>query len=196
MSEAEKEKTFFEHCNKIFLQSPSIHTSTFWPPKKPHPWSDCRGILQWNPLLSYKVQLKCPTCKNGVLFFDQIWASSSKSRYCPRHLFHPNGQVALISALYHCPNSCSDCIAHDNRVLEQLSSEIEPGFLLFHKSGMTREMYDMLTSFAIEGMFFDTSQIIQGVHKVPLPISIGQNSSELRGTPILSSKIHWAPTLS
>jgi hypothetical protein len=150
------EHKFVEHCLNNFLLSPSIHTSPFWPPQKPHEWSNSRGILLWNPLLSYKSELKCPSCRNRELYFDQNWACGSKKRYYPRNLFHQSGSIALVSALYHCPNSCSDYIAHDNKIMEQLDLDIEPGFMLFHKSGMTRDMYNMITSFAIEGMLFNS----------------------------------------
>jgi hypothetical protein len=145
------EKEFLLHELRKFEDNPTIQTSINYPPTHPHPWSSCPAILFWNPSTAYSLSLDCGTCESSQLAFKGLWSSDSASKYRPRLLFNFGRNVKLVSAEYHCETCDKSVLAHSEEVLKQCPKSIDPGFILFHRCGVTQTAYNMIISGVIEG---------------------------------------------
>jgi hypothetical protein len=57
----------------------------------------------------------------------------------------------LISAIYECDSCRAGYKAHDEELIIQISDDISPPFLLFHRSGVTMKLYDLIISAVEKG---------------------------------------------
>lgn len=114
-------------------------------------------ILIWNPLQQFKVffshGLQCPQieCRRYVQFHR--WNMGQSISHGPRLLHDMNNMVLLVPAVYICTNG-HEVISTDPHVLHYFIQQEFIPFILFHRSGITRELARAVISLSIEGLSF------------------------------------------
>jgi len=93
---------------------------------------------------------KCHLC--GGLMSKSYWNDGSSSAKQPRMIHGLNDVVYLVSAVYTCDER-HKILAHDEKILKLLPKTLIP-FILCHKTGFTKELYDMCTLFCRRGINF------------------------------------------
>ena len=105
-----------------------------------------RSVILWDPLeqIRCKGLVVCPQCQSPLRPWRRKSASTKRDR--PRSIFCIQEEVLLVSCVYLCESSHHEVIAHDPSInLALKSSNIVTPFVLFHKSGVTRELYDYVS---------------------------------------------------
>ena len=100
-------------------------------------------ILIWDPVTQHKITLTCPHClhsSNGNSLYATRWKDGKASYDEPRKLFCIQREVLLVSRVYRC-KSGHQILAHDPWILKTISSSTHVPFVLFHKSGVTRDLF-------------------------------------------------------
>ena len=102
-------------------------------------------ILLWDPLTQFTVELSCPHClTTGIA--NQLratrWKDGKTSYDQPRKLYCIQRHVLLVSRVYRCTNG-HQILANDPWLLEitETKTSREIPFVLFHKSGVTRDLF-------------------------------------------------------
>ena len=87
--------------------------------------------------------LGCPSCTlNSELVPSRAWADGSLTNsYKPRELYGYEQDTLLVSRIYRCKLKNHRILAHDSGVLSQTCNWIQEPFILFHKVGLTRNLY-------------------------------------------------------
>ena len=62
-----------------------------------------------------------------------------------------SNNVLLVSRIYLCKNK-HQILSHDDRILSQIDDQFLPPFVLFYKTGVTRELFNFFTSHITAGM--------------------------------------------
>ena len=98
----------------------------------------------------------CPICNEDgkVISLKPIgWKDGRLRRQMPRQIYGMSGRVLLISRVYRCSfgHELSD---HDPAILAMINSQGRIPFLLSHKTGVTREILDMIVSMVRNGLSF------------------------------------------
>ena len=105
------------------------------------------SVIIWNPIVlpvfQSVCQLKCPICQSKLRFWK--WKDGQTERDIPRKLYCIQEQVLLVSSVYLCEKH-HQVLSHHPSVLEEVRKVplIVP-FVLFHKSGVTRELYNYIS---------------------------------------------------
>lgn len=140
-------------CINSFERSPNKMVSKFTT-------ENCHGLLElygqdlvasipsvilWNPIIYPALasdRLKCPHCKANLRFWK--WRDGKTERDMPRKLFCIQEQVLLVSCVYLCEDH-HQILSHHPKILEEIRKISWPiPFLLFHKAGVTRELYNYI----------------------------------------------------
>ena len=118
-------------------------------------------ILLWDPLLHFpELVLLCPSCdeKNTQETFNPIcWKDRRKDYDQPRLPYGLRNNVLLVGRVYLCRNK-QQIRSHDQGILCQLRADFHPPFILFHKIGVTRELFQFFTSYISAGMRISDSK--------------------------------------
>ena len=102
------------------------------------------NVIVWDPQILIKnLSIYCPICKGFV--HPIRWKDGTKRYEGPRKLYGLKENVLLISRVYRCEKG-HQILAHDPEVLSQSNSILMEPFLLFHKGGITRELYEFIIS--------------------------------------------------
>ena len=109
-----------------------------------------RPVVLWDPLHYFSnVKFHCPSCNEDGISMSYLkpirWKDGSRSYERPRKLVGMRCTVLLVSRLYMCGTNDHQMIAHDAGILSQLRHHSDIPFILFHKSGVTRELYDYIS---------------------------------------------------
>ncbi len=102
-------------------------------------------IILWDPITQFKIDLACPHYIK-VQITNQLhvtrWKDGTSPRDQPRKLYCIQKCVLLVSRVYRCPVG-HQILAHDPWLLQVTASKISSQipFVLFHKSGVTRELF-------------------------------------------------------
>ena len=100
-------------------------------------------FLVWDPLTQYQLKLTCPRCLmlgESNLLYATRWKDGKASHDDPRRIYCIQREVFLVSRIYRCRNG-HQTLAHDSWTLKTISSHTQIPFVLFHKSGVTRDLY-------------------------------------------------------
>lgn len=112
-------------------------------------------LILWNPYLIHP-KLTPPgsiKCHCGLVTVMHHWNDGTTEGKQPRILHGMNNIVYLVSAVYTCDNQ-HQIMAHDELILSTLSSKMTTPFVLFHRTGFTRELVDMIIALTRKGMNF------------------------------------------
>ena len=121
-------------------------------------------ILLWDPLLHFpELVLLCPSCDEKNTTQETLkpirWKDGSKDYDQPRLLYGLRNDVLLVGRVYLCRNK-HQILSHDQGILCQLRADFQPPFLLFHKIGVTRELFRFFTSHISAGMTICDVQVL------------------------------------
>lgn len=112
-------------------------------------------IVLWEPLAYFThLSLFCPSCAEiGVQesLRPIRWKDGSTTNDQPRLLYGLRNDVLLVGRVYLCKNK-HQILSHDNGILSQIDDQFPPPFVLFHKTGVTRELFQFFTSHITAGM--------------------------------------------
>ena len=101
-------------------------------------------VIQWNPLVQTQCDLACPYCQSSLRTWR--WNDGTSPHWMPRSIFSVQERVLLVSCVYLCGNH-HQVIAHDPELLKSVrEAGIRIPFILFHKSGMTKELHNFISS--------------------------------------------------
>jgi hypothetical protein len=101
------------------------------------------GVLLWDPISQRSETLNCPLHNIELVVTDK-WTLTDKIRdRPPRMLYHIGRNCLLVSRLYKC-GQCNECYkAHNESLSLQLDHTPVP-FILFHRSGCTTKVFDLI----------------------------------------------------
>ena len=120
-------------------------------------------ILFWDPTFYFPgVTLLCPSCEDQGLFEEVHpirWKDGSRTYDQPRHLYGLRNDVLLVSRVYLCRNK-HQILSHDPGIITQIKAEFLPPIVLCNKVGVTREMFQFVTSHVRAGMTISDIQVL------------------------------------
>ena len=100
-------------------------------------------VILWNPLVQTQCDLACPYCHSSLRTWR--WNDGTSPYWMPRSIFSVQERVLLVSCVYLCGNH--QVITHDPNLLKSVrEAGIRIPFILFHKSGMTEELHNFISS--------------------------------------------------
>ena len=106
--------------------------------------------------------LLCPSCSDqSVLEYVRPirWKDGKNVHDQPRLLYGLRSDVVLVSRVYLCKNK-HQTLAHDPGIISQIPRDFHPPFVLFHKSGVTRELFRYFISHIRAGMAIEDGQVL------------------------------------
>ncbi len=128
-------------------------------------------LILWNPLNQYHAHaiLQCPVCQGRLRKWR--WKDGSCARDNPRKLVGLQNNVFLVSCVYLCEKFQHEIIGHDPALLTSLRTRfpfLRIPFVLFHKSGVTRELYEFISSSIQTGLpLMDIEKMIIQLQEFP-----------------------------
>ena len=104
-------------------------------------------IAFWDPLVCEKHYLICPHCfeddgSSSYLTRLNIWECGQTSSKTPRLIWDVTWRCALVGHIYTCQNR-HQIVSYHAGVLKQIRPDEVP-FMLTHRSGMTKQVFDFL----------------------------------------------------
>ena len=99
--------------------------------------------------------MECPdlNCRSTLHLVRWNFGRSASGGHCPRLLHDISNVVVLLPAVYGCDNG-HEILATNPCVLEQFREEEYIPFILFHRSGVTRQLARALIALCVEGLNF------------------------------------------
>jgi hypothetical protein len=107
--------------------------------------SDHPNIIVYNP--QPITRFICPRC-SGSLKKTNNFTDGSNPAHPPRIIYHISRNVYLISVILSC-QKCGIWLAHDCNIMQQAREERM--FLLYHQSGVTKELFMIIINTMNEG---------------------------------------------
>lgn len=113
------------------------------------------SIILWNPYLIYPqiIQSQLRKCHCGKSLKLKYWNDGSSESKQPCILHGMRNIVYLVSAVYGC-NNHHKIMAHDEKILDLFPCKTVVPFMLFHRTGFTRQLVNMVLAFARKGINF------------------------------------------
>lgn len=118
-----------EHCSPIYLDLESLDTVS----------------------IHFANGVQCPDCVSKLQV--SRWNVGRSEGHCPRLLHNINYVIILLPAVYECDNK-HEVVSTDPYILRQFPEEEYIPFILFHRSGITREFARCTIGLALEGLTF------------------------------------------
>jgi hypothetical protein len=116
--------------------------------------SNLPDTLVFNP--EPKSVFNCPECFKQLIQSGRFCDNTIK-RKPPRLLFATSRNVMLVSRILICPTkNCGEWLSHHRSILKQCKIEYE--FLLYHDSGITKELLLLIINSLIEGKRYPNSK--------------------------------------
>ena len=120
-------------------------------------------IIVWDPLSFFPHRIIfCPSCDEQGVKEDLHpirWIDGSKTYEQPRVLYSLRKDVLLVSRVYLCKNK-HQILSHDSGILSQVKGDFPPPFVLFHRAGVTRELFQFVISHIRAGMTISDVQTL------------------------------------
>lgn len=122
-------------------------------------------VIIWDPLrqfpaiFSNKIPPICPESNCGLKMTYTVWQDGSCPRYYPRCIYGSNGCVVLVCQIFRCQQGhfMTGC---DPRILQHFKKKEVIPFILFHKSGVTRELQLHIFRLCSQGRTFLDIQML------------------------------------
>jgi hypothetical protein len=96
------------------------------------------------PTVSYK---QCPNCHS----VQRKWKDDSNDRDNPENLFCIQERVHLVSSVYLCERN-HQIVSHDPRIINEVRKQIQIPVVLFHKSGVSKDLFDYIIVNRMDGL--------------------------------------------
>ena len=118
-----------------------------------------KDVVLWDPVSSFSDRLfDCPSCYSEVNTLTPTrWKDGSKTHDAPRQLYGLHHDAILVSRVYTCQEN-HQILAHDQGLLYQTNRLTPEPFILFHRCGLTRELFTYILSHINAGV--KTSDIL------------------------------------
>ena len=117
--------------------------------------------LIWCPLTQFPIffqgSTQCPKVNCTKAIHLHQWNTGHSDGHHPRLLHDLNYMVLLVPALYACDNG-HQTLATDPYILQQFPEAEHIPFILFHRSGVTREFARVILGLSIEGLSFSAAE--------------------------------------
>ena len=94
------------------------------------------------PTVSYKQR---PNCHSVLRHWKWKDGSNDIDRDNPENLFCIQKRVLLVSSLYLCERN-HQIVSHDPRIINEFRKQIQVPVVLFHKSGVSKDLFDYIAS--------------------------------------------------
>ena len=134
-----------------------------------HPSVSCflPDIIVWDPFHQFQHEIgslqECHCFEQSCTLplTCMRWLDASKPRYMPRSVYGLNGVVLIVAQILHCRNG-HQVTTCDARILNKFSDRAYLPFILFHRSGLTRELSQLIFTQASLGTpFKDIEAVIR-----------------------------------
>ena len=165
-------REFIQNCIASSKSSAAkrCFSNVFYPSSGQHAPSDdpeaymIPPVILWNPLVQTECDLACPYCQSSLRVWR--WNDGTSSHTSPRTIFSIQQQVLLVSCVYLCSGKHHQVVAHDPELLKAIrEAGIRIPFILFHKSGMTKELFDFISSSTQAGLCIqDIENMLLNLH--------------------------------
>lgn len=128
------------------------------------------SVIIWNPIIlpmfHSSFQLKCPICQSELRFWK--WKDGRTERDMPRKLYCIQEQVLLVSSVYLCDNH-HQVLSHHPSILEELRKLLfRVPFVLFHKAGVTSELYNYISVSIHTGICIQDVENMLNLHQLQM----------------------------
>lgn len=133
------------------------------------------SIILWNPLAHPNTngQLKCSKCHSPLRHWK--WKDGYTDRDMPRTLFCIQERVLLVSSIYLCERN-HQVLSHDPTILNKVRNHRQIPFVLFHRSGVTRDLFDYIS------ITIQTGINIEDVERMLINLHSSRNFNKLQAT--------------
>ena len=120
-------------------------------------------VMLWDPLFYFpELDLCCPVCtRKGLkeVLHPIRWKDGARSYDQPRQLYGLRNDALLVGRVYLCKRK-HQILSHNPDILLQVKDEFRLPFVLFHKTGITRELFDFFVSHIRAGMTVADVQVL------------------------------------
>ena len=123
-----------------------------------------RNVLNTACVRKFSAELGNPYCQSSLRVWR--WNDETTSHTTPRTIFSIQQRVLLVSCVYLCSGTHHQIVAHDPELLKTIrETGIRIPFILFHKSGMTKELFDYISSSTQAGLCIqDIENMLLNLH--------------------------------
>ena len=132
------------------------------------------SVILWNPLVNVNnyCQLTCSLCKSALRHWK--WKDGSNNKDVPRNLFCIQERVLLVSSVFLCERN-HQIVSHDPSILNEMKKRgHEIPFVLFHKSGVTKDLFHYIS------ITIQTGINIEDVEHMLINLHSSRNLNKLR----------------
>ena len=120
-------------------------------------------IILWDPMSFFPGRvILCPTCDEQGVKEDLHpirWIDGRKTYEQLRLICGLRNDVLLVSRVYLCKNK-HQIISHDSGVLTQIKDDFPPPFILLHRAGVTKDLFQFVISHIRAGMTVSDVQVL------------------------------------
>ena len=147
---------YFQLCIDDFQNSQHFSIFGSYSPSKEQ-YVTCPAVILFHPMKDKLNLFSCinPMCtKKSELEFKNQWTTRKSGTYSPRILLGYNRGAVLVSAKYSCISCQSVFLAHDDRLLDNVSNLSSLPFQLFFRTGYTQEAINVILDSVACGLSF------------------------------------------
>lgn len=113
-------------------------------------WKTFPDIIVFDPLQDLKVEVLCPAnSDHGLLRRTETFADFGKRN--PRLIYGLKRNAWLVSQLLKCSKCPGFFLSHEKSILSQLPGDEVVQFLLFHKGGVFRDLFNLIITMITKG---------------------------------------------
>ena len=111
------------------------------------------ACMLWSPLEQYPTAYFCPKCTStsAVGLTPVRWQDGSSSTAAPRMIHGYNGPVFLVGRVYKCSKG-HDILGYHPALISQVPVQEAIPFELWHRTGFTRDLMEVVHSLVLAGM--------------------------------------------
>ena len=128
-------------------------------------WKSYPDLFVFDPVNNLNLEIVCPAnSKHGSLGTTGSWTDFGKKQ--PRLIYGLKRNAWLISRLLKCSTCKSLYLSHDKEILSQLPDSEITDFLLFKRSGMFRDLFNLIIGMISKGQTFKkTTETLEEMKK-------------------------------
>ena len=133
-------------------QMETSHKGLISAPKKGK-WKSYPDVFVFDPVNDLKLEIVCPEeSKHGFLKTTKSWTDFGKRD--PRLIYGLKRNAWLISRLLKCDTCKNPYLSHDKGILSQLPDSEVTDFLLFTRSAIFRDLFNLIVCLISKGQTF------------------------------------------
>lgn len=116
-------------------------------------WKLHPDIYKFDPINDLKLEIVCPDdSKHGFLRTTDSWSDFGKRD--PRLIYGLKRNAWLISRLLKCSTCTTSYLSHDKEILSQLPDSEVTEFLVFKRSAIFRDLFNLIITMISHGQTF------------------------------------------